>query len=649
MPADTLEWIELNDFTPGIHGDMHAGLATTARGAILKNGAATIADTYRCVADASGALIPLPKRVQGKTQAVPQPTSSTSYWAAGIAGMFLIDAMIGQYTSVSAPSTPSATKFYPVWVLYNMTYNPAGTGTPYYNLWLGREYREYDTTTPLKDFFWESSNPNTVASAASRLGAGDASLGVPLVPGGALIPYASATTATALDWRRGVAILAQGHFNHAAIPIVAGELPLTTYDADVSVNYPTGLGSGGMVGIGFRSMLFFHPDPLGAAAVLYTTNRDQYIPSSVPASTDGHLMIGHQGRIVTLLNWDDSTDNGPAYDIFLNPRIYYTTTLNLISTVDSSVTIIGGENPSGFGLVASLNTDELLIIYNNGGGLVMRGDLTNPTISNLRSIESVYGVRQSPVITPFGLVYCTPNGVFVYEGGETTMKISNQIARDFWNYAKYGGDGGTLTTPLQCSTHMGRLGWFHPYVCVPNNYLYDAELKSWWRLDDPTVNQGVAYSTYDTNSTNGKLFAFPYKITTAQTTVWDEYDSDVLASSYSWRSQPLVESNDRLISCQEIEVVLSSGKGTISNTVTVTLTGINENGAVVSSPATAFTFTGTGATNATPYIKRKKIVTSLIARHVQMLITSTNSGTDPAPKVHSVRVGYRDANRAAMG
>lgn len=631
----TVQWTDLSDFTPGIFGDIHAGLGNIARGAILKNGAATIADTYRCVADDSGALIPLPKRVQGKTQTlIPggNGNNTTSFYPANQIGAYLQDAYVSSQFFVAGGVTSSTP--YSVYTLWNFNYQPAGTGTPYYNLWLGRQYRQFTSPATVKDFFWDSSNPTTYATAVCVFGAGN------------LAEFKSSITTPVywIDYGTGVAILVQGSFVHAAAGIVAGELPLTTYDADVSVNYPSGAAAAGFLGVGWPSLLAYHPSPFNAASfAAYSILRD---PTPVApnwyGALGGSMICGHQGRIVCVMGTMDA--RGGATDYHIDDRLYYTTALNLNVATDSFVANLNPENTSGITLIASANTDELICINNRGGGFTVRGDMSNPTVTTLRSIESTYGVRQTPAYTPIGIVYCSPNGVFVWQGGETTPKLSPQLESSFWDYSI-----NAATPEVAVMPRKGRLAWFHPWVCVPNNFLYDTNLKSWWRLEDPTTNSSIPYSIYDVDPQFGKLFAFPYKLTGTQNTVWDEYDPDVQASSYSWRSQPLLESIERLQSYQEIELTASSGKGTTASTVTVTLTGIDPNGAVVSSPATAFTFTGTGATNAAPYVKRKKIVSAFVAKHVQVLITSVNSASDPAPKIHSVKISHRDGNLPARG
>lgn len=631
----TVQWIDLSDFTPGIYGDVHAGLGNTARGALVKNGAATIADTYRCVADQFGALVPLPKRVQGKTQTlIPggNGNASTSFYPANQIGCYLQDAYVSNQFAVGGGTTSSTP--YSIYTLWNFNYQPAGTGTPFYNLWLGRNYRQFTSPATTKDFFWESSNPTTQPTATAVLFPGN------------LAEFKSSIVAPVywIDYGTGVAILANGYFNHAAAGIVAGELPLTTYDTDVGVNYPAGAAAAGFLGLGWPSLLAYHPNPASLASFgTYSTVRDTSpVAPNWYGSIGGTLMIGHQGRIVTVMGNYDA--RGAGGDSAIDDRLHYTTALNLNVATDSFVANLNPENTSGITVIASANTDELFCVNNKGGGFTVRGDMSNPTVTILRSIESTFGVRQTPAYTPIGIVYCTPNGVFVYQGGETTPKLSTQLESSFWDYSINAATPETNFMPRK-----GRLGYFHPWVCVPNNFLYDTNLKSWWRLEDPTTNSSIPYSIYDVDSQFGKLFAFPYKLTGSQNTVWDEYDPDVQASSFSWRSQPLLESVERLQSYQEIELTASSGKGTSASTVTVTLTGIDPNGAVVSSPATAFTFTGTGTTNAAPYVKRKKIVTAFVAKHVQVLITSVNSASDPAPKIHGIKISHRDGNLPARG
>jgi hypothetical protein len=65
------EFIEINDFSPGIFSDYHYSSTQTPPETSDGNlyaaaGAATIDGTFRCTADRTGSLTPLPKLVAGK-------------------------------------------------------------------------------------------------------------------------------------------------------------------------------------------------------------------------------------------------------------------------------------------------------------------------------------------------------------------------------------------------------------------------------------------------------------------------------------------------------------------------------------------------------------------------------------------------------
>jgi hypothetical protein len=141
------------------------------------------------------------------------------------------------------------------------------------------------------------------------------------------------------------------------------------------------------------------------------------------------------------------------------------------------------------------------------------------------------------------------------------------------------------------------------------------------------------------------MYAIPYKVTPTLSTVGVEYDPAVLSSSYSWKSQPMVETLDRVESYQEIMLIASPGNTSNTNTVTVTLSGFDGKGVAVTPIATTFTFSGLG--DGSPFILRKKLG-AFQAMQVQVRIEASNGGGLPACKIHAVRLGHTSRNRSPV-
>jgi hypothetical protein len=432
-----------------------------------------------------------------------------------------------------------------------------------------------------------------------------------------------------------------GLWEHAAATTInANDATITTADTDwAGSRYTTSLYTAGAST--FRGGAIFHyPNPDLAGTASYWVNAGTYKPQ-MP-----NLIIPHQDRVVVAgreLRTFDAVVY-PWQDIFT-----YTAAFDPAGLVAGSRpyrTLFGSENPSGVGILTSLSTDRLLIIKHTGGGYLVLGDLNNPTIQRLPFVESTYNVMSYAADTPFGVVYGSRNGVFVWSGGETSEKLSTQIEGFFWNVAVAGGSkyGGS----------QGRFAWWHPWVMVPNNFLYDSRTKSWWRLDrtialpptgvtDTAGYYNAPFHVYVVNPANGNLHAFPKLLTHNQTVVDYVFDPAVLSTSYSWKSQPLVETRQRLRSFQELTLV-AGGRG--EQTVAVTLTGFDEAGTPLTPVTENFKWTAADATGR-PVVLRHVLHTNFVAMDVQVKIVVTcSTASTPAAKIHSLNIGTVDRMRS---
>jgi hypothetical protein len=162
MMAAPTEYIEINDFSPGIHGDYNASGNSstnttnvgTLRGAIpAGNGAATVENTYDCTADLTGALIPLPRATNGVTQQVlpggNTQAGQTTRMPASMNASYLLDAVIVPDTYGAANDPTGFDRIYTVW---NYRYSPANDST-YSTFVHGRQYRT-GGSLPLYDFLF---------------------------------------------------------------------------------------------------------------------------------------------------------------------------------------------------------------------------------------------------------------------------------------------------------------------------------------------------------------------------------------------------------------------------------------------------------------------------------------------------------------
>jgi hypothetical protein len=497
--------------------------------------------------------------------------------------------------------------------LWQFAYAHAGGTADYVIMTLGRHYGSSTT----KDFMWESTENAPFSATSYTLQGGGL---------GSCFVVRSATFPVPFDnVDRSIFCYHSRASNHAAAPIVAGETGLTTYDADVSANYPTGAAanSGGVF--------------VRGATNGWCSQTSGTTPTKVFLYP--YMAVSHQGRIVAANHIANGSFAGAAqkqaWIAFSPPN----DPLGTASTNMHGAFLLDRGEFQGAAAIASLTADELFIVGHQGGALVVRGDVANPTVVQLPYVTSSNGWACFPAVSPIGVVYTARDGVYRWAGGDTSECLSEQLEGTFFNYF---ASGESTTSNFAA---RGRLASWAKYIAVPNNYLYDTDSKAWWRLVAPDNNTSTPYAYYDVDAEFEQLFAFPYKLTATQNVVCDKFALGTLASSYSWRSQPLVQSRDRLFTTQQVELVAANSTASDSR-VTVTLEGIDAEG-VLQTRTVEFTLTGTSTSGGRPQILRKSIAGgSLTARYLQLRIVATNASTTaPAPKIMSLSVGIADRSR----
>lgn len=653
------EWIEIADFSPGIQADRHGytGASATANpsnntfSALGVNGSAVVDDTFGCHADRTGALCPLPKRT-AVTQASWAPfasngNTSPNHFPTGKVGYFTLDARITSYivSDVHDASDESDALF----ILFGAFYAPSGDGNYRQVVWGVVMGLDIDVW---KVVHYDRYAPSIVPSPALSIMSGNVALtrhitgelddlGFPRYD-----IYTTQNTVFFMLSPSRDGTVGDDNTSWATGAIPAAETALTSFTTDTGqTDYPTGIDTtvdtfSGCIGI--------FPDPLTLTnpPVLTDDWYPRYIGGLV--ALPGYMAIAHQGRAVmaALL----SRGYGDGYNLVLD-RVTYspvyncslildaTTPETLQSPPDYESSVAGDDIVAPIGTLASITASELLVVKHGRGGVIMRGDMDNFEAVNLPYIESTYGVVSHGVGTPIGWVYGSRNGVFVWSGGQTSEKLSPQLDGFFWNHAP----------DLEYAGNQGRFGYWHPWVMVPNDFMHDIVSKSWWKLEDTADTGRNPYSWYDTSALNGKLYALPFKHTPGADPTVYVYDPNVLRESYSWKSQPLVETRERTYSVEAIEITLTTPvpASTPAQTITVTFTGLNERGDQVTSQSQTIALNAS-AVGGTQVLYAQVINGdgAFVARYIQVrLVVNQNSATQPAPKIHKVRVGVTDRAR----
>jgi hypothetical protein len=609
--------ITIADFRAGIHSDFHAGTAAIATSGMSVNGAAVVEETWGCCADLSGALVPLPRVTTGKTSAL--IPSNASLHGTGLPGTYLLDAIVvDEVQQVNQPLSANPE----VVTMQAFVYSPAGFWDQYM---LVRRWHEFKASPDASDVSFVKSG---ASQAANELLSGN----LCHTRGYEDSSYSATEEGAISSLRKGFAWVAHtlevaGTLDGASSQFIQGAM--TSGDQAISDYYSK-----------YSQVQFSgnYPYRVRDAVVGYFPNFAS--PPNIFMNTPGHydgsgtgnrhyqgafMCTGHQGRVVVAQRIPSQYENRSSGLYAWKDR--------LTASAPLQPHVFGGggefveEVTSGIGTMASLSADELLVVKHSGGGYLLRGSVTNPTVTKLPFIESTYGVVSSPVATPMGLVYGSRNGVFVWDGGQTSRHISPQLDGFFWRHTatKYQG-------------HSARFGWWHPWVMAPNGFMFDTRNQGWWRLDNPNGHE--AYNVYAV-SNRDRLYAFPWRLGAASpaNVVWNQADSDVLASQWSWKSQPLYETRDTAFKVRDVTILATAAD--IGSTVTVTVVGIDETGLLVSLVPVTFTLSD-NLDQPQQLMKDASSPGAGALAYIQVKVVANNTNSLTAPKVHSVTLGVVD-------
>lgn len=655
------EYIKITDFRPGIFADLHgySGATATANPNNLSsygpgyNGGATVDDTFGCHADIGGALSPLPVRALVNQAAwATFGTAGGSRWPTGKAYYYVLDVRVISY--IVTDDHDAQTERDCAFILFGAFYAPNNDGNYRQLVWgvvMGLDINLW------KVVHYDRYAPGVVPSPATSVPAGSVST-LRHIDGtrdaNGFLDYGIYHTENSVHFMLSPSrdgSVGDDNTSWATGAIPAEEVALTSFTTDTGqTDYPTGVDTSVDT---FSGCIGIFPDPLTLQDTPLSTDYwyPRYIGGRV--SLPGWMSIAHQGRAVmaSLL----SRGFGDGYNLVLD-RISYSPVYNagLAAATSAPLTtqfpedyrssIAGDENMNPIGVLGSIQASELLVIKHNKGGVLMRGDLDNFEAVALPYIESTHGPICHGIATPLGFVYGSRNGVFAWAGGQTSDRLSKQIDGYFWEH-----DPTLAYTGVQ-----GRMTYWSPYVMVPNDFMYDTESQAWWKLEDSSDTGREIYSHYDTSALNGKLYAFPYRNAPAADPVVYSYDPDVLRSSYSWKSLPIIETRRRLMSFEDVEITFTMAyPWTVSTTIAVTLTGINEFGQQVQSNTMTFTANVTTPAAGSQVTIKQNVSASagvqgaFTAKYVQVKVVATAS-SGPAPKIHEILLGVREDKMQAI-
>lgn len=352
-------------------------------------------------------------------------------------------------------------------------------------------------------------------------------------------------------------------------------------------------------GGGFEEVWKVFPDPSSSATV-----------STADVSTTKALdqLVQHQGRLVGFEQIGHA--HGDPGTWTSDEHVYWTN-VNRTTLSSSTASMLAQGQMTGYGAIASVSAQEMLLIKNKHGGLVVSGDLDDPTVVALPGVISTGGLKMRPIYSPVGLIYGVKHGgVYAWSGGSSSTCLSPQLEDGFWRF-----DNDLIDW-------AGTFDVWKDWVLCPNNFLYDTLTESWWRMDTTDDVQALNWQV----STHDKwAYCSTASFVSSNTPVIYGYDRSVAARNYSWKSQPLAPTVDRVVDIREIRLV-AHGKGKI----TVTLTGADGRSRTEVLRVDASNF---------PTVVRRDTMIQTSYVQVRMQV---DGGNNDAPIIHEISLGVRE-------
>ncbi|HQJ35558.1 MAG TPA: hypothetical protein PL156_10390 [Rhodoglobus sp.] len=312
--------------------------------------------------------------------------------------------------------------------------------------------------------------------------------------------------------------------------------------------------------------------------MVYHQNRIVYSIPTPKRPEDGFFVITRD----TFGSAIDDLDLDTFEDLFSDELLNYLAVyeMNSINDWDSRNKVyVDSGRPDMIGALISYDTTQLFIIKAQGGGVIVRDSMERPTVSRYPGVESTGYYPHKPVLVPtLGVVYGGVGGVFAWNGGNQSQQLSASLDGTFWltpeNRDRAEGTDEVIgvISPRKPETGVGKFAYLHPYIYTPNNWIMDVRTGGWFRLH-PTreleSTDGLDLAYFDVAS-SGRVYAAE-DIQRDTDLAFVQINPKQGSPKFSWRSQPMARQlRGRQLEFKELNVVLS-GRGTVK----FTLVGIN--------------------------------------------------------------------------
>lgn len=300
--------------------------------------------------------------------------------------------------------------------------------------------------------------------------------------------------------------------------------------------------------------LFVYPE------ITHPTN---YTLTDLIVTKTGHYqsvtgqVIAHQGRVVVFAGVTYSWPIGTG--VQTNEQVCYTTPSNS-DTYKFQQEIFVPEYPYGYGGAGSISASELFLIKKRGGGVVVTGDISNPSITFLPGVQSTGDIYGQAGPSPAGLFYCSDKqGAWMWNGSNTAQKISNQLQDDFYIVPDI--------TPLQNNICYYAHQWGN-WVLFSNSWIYNLTTSSWWNL----TTTSIPLFYYQPGESSDTIYAGVQTIKTTNSTIFAyKIDKSTPVQSWQWKSLPMRLSENKYIDIREIMLYASNPDASATSQIEVSI------------------------------------------------------------------------------
>jgi hypothetical protein len=333
--------------------------------------------------------------------------------------------------------------------------------------------------------------------------------------------------------------------------------------------------------------------------------------------------FGHQTRIVALtVGTQQGWPVGGAGAASFNEAFQYTDPPNS-ETWPVQNEVFVAEQPYGYGAWGSVSAGELFLVKQRDGGVVISGDLNNPSVTWFPGIMPTGPIGGRADADHNGIYYCSAKqGSHLWNGSNASQKISTQLDDDFF----------LVEPPIPSELFSFFCQRWGDWMMFSNNWMFNSDSGSWWRLSNPnTGGFGSAFFWYVPGYDQDTMYCILSYVNngTSEPLIY-QYNRHIPTSTWTWQTLPIRLSENRTFDVRE--VVVRASNPYLDNGPALALTLYDDSGA-------AHVLDPFVLDPSTPDIQMYR--TPAGVKCTELVLSMAASGEQYGPVVHSVHVAYR--------